>query len=96
MVGLSQTKVVRKKFDTPFVAKDTSPICFGKLKGSLHKVLKDEEHQDYVDWLLGTEDDFAEVTKLYIKKHVLPHRAAATAVASSDCTLCSQCEPVVA
>lgn len=62
--------MLKQKFDSPYVCNDNSTIFFGKFKGQPHSVLKDEENKKYCDWILSTEDTFAQSTKEYIKTHV--------------------------
>ena len=46
-----------------FIATENTPIYFGKLKGKTHKEL----NNDYVKWILNTEENFASATKTFLK-----------------------------
>ena len=63
-------EALKREYDTQFVCTDKSEIFFGKFKGQNHSVLKDEENRKYCEWLMGTEQGFAEPTKEYIKKYI--------------------------
>ena len=58
-------------YDTPYVCRDESTIRFGKHKGKPHSTLKEPKHLKYCNWLLNTEDGFADPTKLYIRNNVI-------------------------
>ncbi len=60
----------QKQYDKPYEVNNNSTIFFGKHKGLKHEVLKDEENRKYCEWVLSTEEGFAEPTKEYIKKHI--------------------------
>lgn len=61
----------KKKYDKPYECDHNSKIFFGKFKGQKHEVLKEEQNRAYCDWILSTEEDFAQPTKAYIKKYVI-------------------------
>lgn len=60
----------KPKYDTPYVCKDDSTIFFGKHKGKPHSILKEPENHKYCQWLLQTEEGFADSTKVYIQNNV--------------------------
>jgi hypothetical protein len=62
-------RMQKKQYDKPYVCNDNSKIIFGKYKGSKHEVLKDD--LKYCEWILSTEEDFAQPTKAYIKKYII-------------------------
>ena len=64
-------EALKREYDTQYVCTDKSEIFFGKFKGQNHSVLKDEENRAYCDWILSTEDGFAESTKTYIRDNIL-------------------------
>ena len=64
-------EALKREYDTEYVCTDSSKIFFGKFKGRCHSVLKDEENRNYCDWILSTEDGFAESTKTYIRDNIL-------------------------
>ena len=61
-------EALKREYDTQYVCTDKSEIFFGKFKGQNHSVLKDD--LKYCEWILSTEEGFAEPTKEYIKKHI--------------------------
>lgn len=60
--------MLKKQYDKPYECNHDSTIFFGKHKGLKHEVLKDD--LKYCEWILSTEEGFAEPTKEYIKKHI--------------------------
>ena len=61
----------KKVYDKPYEVNGKSTIFFGKFKGQPHSVLLDPSNKAYVDWILDTEDDFAESTKVYLRNFLL-------------------------
>ncbi len=58
----------QKQYDKPYEVNNNSTIFFGKYKNKPHEVLKDD--LKYCEWILSTEEDFAQPTKVYIKKYI--------------------------
>ena len=61
--------MLKQKFDKPYECNHDSTIFFGKYKSQPHSVLIDDKK--YCEWILSTEDTFAQPTKVYIKKYIM-------------------------
>ena len=59
----------QKNYDTPYVVNNQSTIFFGKYRNQKHEVLKDD--LPYCQWILSTEEGFADSTKKYIRDNIL-------------------------
>ena len=69
---MNETATNKTVYDKPYEVRDTSTIFFGKFKGQPHSVLLDPKNKAYVDWILDTEDNFAESTKVYLRNKSSP------------------------
>jgi len=61
--------MLKQKFEKPYECNHNSTIFFGKYKTQPHSVLI--EDLKYCEWILSTEKDFAESTKVYIRKYII-------------------------
>jgi hypothetical protein len=61
--------MLKKQYDKPYECNHDSTIFFGKYKNQPHSVLIDD--LKYCEWILSTEEGFAEPTKVYIKKYII-------------------------
>ena len=60
--------MVEQAYAKPFEVRDNTTIRFGKFKGQPHSIFKDAENKPYVEWILNTEEGFAEPTKIYLRQ----------------------------
>ena len=57
----------KKVYDKPYEVNGKSTIFFGKFKGQTHSVLLDPKNKSYVNWIMETEEGFADSTKNYLR-----------------------------